>query len=109
MRIFLSGFGRSLRYLMGAAGLKLVNRRRTSDAIGRRMSWSFDQCRDKPIHYDFWLIRMKLEEIGPVAALGRNFADIERFVPQPRRLVGGGLVDRLFARTRRDVVQQLHR
>src|SRR5438876_9329550 len=104
MRIFLSRFGQSLRDLIGAAGLKPVNRRLTSNAIGRSMSWSCDQCRDKPIHYNAWQIRMRLEEIGPVTALGRNFTDIERFVPQPRRLVGGGIVAQVFARTGRDVV-----
>src|SRR5438093_9161567 len=60
------------------------------------------------MHDDEGQLGMRLEKIRSMVAFGRDLADIERFVPKPRRLFRRGVVDQLLSRVGGGSVEQLH-
>ena len=60
------------------------------------------------MHDDSRQLRMRREQIRPVAAVRRHFAGIRRLIPKPRRLLGGRIVHQFFGRTCGIRVHQLH-
>ena len=72
------------------------------------MTGRLDQRSDKPTDDNAMKLGMRFEQVGSVAARGRNFADIGGLIPEPGRFLRGGVMHELLAGTRRGNVEQFH-
>src|SRR5438477_9928139 len=69
--------------------------------VRRRVTRCLDQRSHKPIHNDAGELGMDFEQVGSVTAVGGNFADVEGFIPYPRRVLRRRVVYELLAWVRR--------